>query len=356
MISLEKMLLDPEPKTRKVDLFDREEELSELLRSRERLIVLAAPRRMGKTSLLNVFLSLIPNPSIKIDARELWAKGVTNYNVLKMLGDGLTSIIPAHNRVPDFFEFDGVLMNKKSVRFDHRKVSVLDVLKALDRFGRSLKTNFFIGIDEAQYLRFGKKFDTMLAYALDNLQNLSFVLTGSEVGILHDFLGFDDPKAPLYGRYFKAITLRRPTEREALEFLRKGLEEMEVRYELDDLKEAVKKLDGIMGWLTSFGYSYATGKVNLETFVGQAVKMVRSELEELYKKSDRYRLILGAIGRGLGRWSEIYESVSIRVGPISESNFSLLLENLVKMGFVDKLDGRYVITDSIVREASIRER
>ena len=348
--------MDPEPKTRKVDLFDREEELSELLKSRERLIVLAAPRRMGKTSLLNVFLSLIPNPSIKIDGRELWARGVTNYNVLKMLGDGLTSIIPAHNRVLDFFEFDGAIMNKKSIRFDHRKVSVLDVLKALNRFGGTAKCNFFLGIDEAQYFRFGKKFDTILAYSLDNLRNLSFVLTGSEVGILHDFLGFDDPKAPLYGRYFKVITLRRPTEREALEFLRKGLEEMGAEYKLEDLKESVEKLDGIMGWLTSFGYSYATGKVKLEAFVERAVKMVESELEELYKKSDRYRLILGAIGRGLGRWSEIYESVSIRVGPISESNFSLLLENLAKMGFIDKLDGRYVITDPIVREASRRER
>lgn len=52
------------------------------------------------------------------------------------------------------------------------------------------------------------------------------------------------------------ITLRRLND----DFLEKGgLKEVRVDYRADDLREAVKKVDGIIGWLTLFGYSYAKG-------------------------------------------------------------------------------------------------
>jgi hypothetical protein len=31
------------------------------------------------------------------------------------------------------------------------------------------------------------------------------ILTGSEVGLLHDFAGLEDPGSDLYGKYYKAI-------------------------------------------------------------------------------------------------------------------------------------------------------
>jgi len=90
------LLLDPNPKTERRDLYNREDELSELRKSvSERITVVAAPRRMGKTSVLNVFLSIVNQPNLKIDGRELYVRGVTTYNFLKAVSEGLNQIIKA---------------------------------------------------------------------------------------------------------------------------------------------------------------------------------------------------------------------------------------------------------------------
>jgi AAA+ ATPase superfamily predicted ATPase len=349
------LLLDPNPKTRREDLYNREDELSELMKSvSERITVIAAPRRMGKTSVLNIFLSSVNQPNLKIDGRELYVRGVTTYNFLKAIGEGLDRITPFYRRVLDSFKIEGAFIEGLSLRFDHKKTSPLDVMKRLNQFAKKEGKRFIIAVDEAQYLKFGKRIDVLLAYCADNLPNLSFVLTGSEVGMLHDFLGIDDPKAPLFGRRMKTITLRRLGKEEAIDFLKKGLGEMRVAHDEKTLESAVQKLDGIAGWLTHFGYSYATENAQLATFVEKAVKMVDGELRELYKKSDRYRLMLSAIAKGFRKWSDIYKYVEVELGPISRSNFNYLLENLVKMNFVEKLQGGYTIPDPMINEALIQ--
>ncbi|WP_054843564.1 ATP-binding protein [Vulcanisaeta souniana] len=70
-----------------------------------------------------------------------------------------------------------------------------DLLNALSKN----LSQIVIAIDEAQILRmmrgFGKiDFTQVLAYTYDNLNNVKVVLTGSEVGLLHDFLGLDNPQ------------------------------------------------------------------------------------------------------------------------------------------------------------------
>ena len=336
------MILDPNPKTRREDLYGRKRELKELFESEEeRLVVIAAPRRMGKTSLLNVFLASTSLPGIKVDGRELHLKGLTSYNLLRALVEGLARYENLADR----------LGLREGIDFKKLSVLVLDLLKRLNRNVGEQKKRFIIAIDEAQYLRFGKKLDVLLAYSLDNLPNLTFILTGSEVGVLHDFLGIDNPDSPLFGRRIRFIGLGRFERRKALDFLKRGLREVKAKYAIRNLERAVDKLDGIVGWLTLFGYSYAKEKATLESFVEKAKGVARGELKRLYEKSDRYRMILEAVAKGFRRWSETYEYLAIRIGPISRSNFNYLLEGLLKMNFLEKIEGRYVIPDPILEEA-----
>ena len=68
------MLFDPRPKERRDELFDRESELFELERSAKHgaLIVLCVGgRRVGKTSVVKVFVNEDEGPSVYIDARKL---------------------------------------------------------------------------------------------------------------------------------------------------------------------------------------------------------------------------------------------------------------------------------------------
>lgn len=76
-----------------------------------------------------------------------------------------------------------------SVPFDYREVNPLDVFEAVDSFAKHEERRFIVAIDEAQCLRYGKKISTLLAYVVDRLELVTTILTGSEVGLLYDFIG-----------------------------------------------------------------------------------------------------------------------------------------------------------------------
>jgi len=66
------VLFDERPKSRKMDLYDRERELMDLEANVGRpLIILTGIRRIGKTSVLNVLLNESGIPFALIDARSL---------------------------------------------------------------------------------------------------------------------------------------------------------------------------------------------------------------------------------------------------------------------------------------------
>jgi AAA+ ATPase superfamily predicted ATPase len=104
------------------------------------------------------------------------------------------------------------------------------------------------------------EFLNILAYAYDNLPNLKFVLTGSEVGLLLDTLKLDDTSSPLYGRYVKIIRLERFDDKKSIELLRKGFEEFNMQFSEEVFYKIYEKVDGIVGWLTYFGYSIAKSR------------------------------------------------------------------------------------------------
>jgi len=49
----------------------------------------------------------------------------------------------------------------------------------------------------------------LLAWSSDTLENVTFVVTGSEVGVLEDFLQLSDADSPLHGRARLKIKLSR---------------------------------------------------------------------------------------------------------------------------------------------------
>jgi len=99
----------------------------------------------------------------------------------------------------------------------------------------------------------GKSFLHSSPHAYDSLPNLRIILTGSEVGLLHDFLGVDNYESPLYGRGGGEIYVRPFDEKTSKEFLRTGFREAGLDVSEDTIDRAVSILDGIPGWLVLFG-------------------------------------------------------------------------------------------------------
>ena len=372
------MYFDEKPKRRKEDLFNREEELNKLLEAIDRddkLILILGQRRLGKTSLLLVALNTCNYPFMVIDGRrieekysrlrlyELIAKGIEEVIHRTSHYKSLISLLRSTRGVDVKLTAGVISVNLKWRGTDRAYLS--DILESLDKWCRSRKTKIVFAVDEAQCLRgpLSREFTLALAYAYDNLDNIVVVLTGSEVGLLYDIVGVDNPRHPLHGRTRTEITLRKFTREESRLFLKEGFKQIGLKVSEDVIDYAISKLDGVPGWLTAFGAkAWKTGRASRE-LVDQvsleAVRLTKQEIEKLLRKRaiayQRYRLALKAIACGCNTWSKVKEYIERYEGKIIPDNrLYNIIVTLMKTGIIVKEDNKYKIVDDITREAIIR--
>ena len=357
------MLFDPAPKTRKEELFDREKELKSLERAVESspIVLVLGIRRIGKTSLLKVFLSEFKGLALFLDARKLDELGYTRRALYTLLSDELTKFSKLHGVLEAFKGIRGVTVSSFGIELDwSRGASISKLFEKLDELAESRGEKALIVIDEAQLLRYLRGYGKpdirqTIAYAYDNLRNVCFILSGSEIGLLTDFIGIEDPESPLYGRYSEVVELERFNRDLSLEFLRKGFEELRVNVSEELLERAVDSLDGIPGWLAYFGYLYSHNKKGLEDVIEEAVNLASSEIKKIARMSPHYPYVLKAVAEGNETWSEIKKAVELRTGRFLQSaTLSRILENLIKMGILQKKEKKYSFPDPVVKEACRR--
>lgn len=365
------MLFDPGVKTSRRDFFDRERELEEILdavRNKEKLIVVYGVRRVGKSSLVNIALREIGEPFAIIDVRALYFesgfRGVSESILVETLLGKLRESGVLYEKLRDMLSelisrIESISMGFIELRVGRRRsyLRLIDVLGLIDDWCRKNRRIFIIALDEAQYLRFSnKRYDLLLAWSIDNLSNILYVLTGSEVGLLHDFLRLDSTDSPLRGRVRREVYVEKFSVERSVEFLRRGFEERGVEARASEIEEVVKQLNGVPGWLTLYGYYRVVREMNsvdaLNKVLEEGTAIVTSELDKVIERSrGRYTAILKAIAMGFKRWKDIKAFVEARTGPIPPNKFSELLERLVKYGYVKKINGEYAIDDPIVKHA-----
>jgi len=359
------MLFDPRPKERREDLFDREKEIEELKESisKQPMTLLLGMRRVGKTSVLKVALNELDAPYLYLDLRSL--EDYSRPSLYRLLSEALSGILPKWKRLEGFLKnIKGVSVYGFKVEFNWKEesLSLSEILGTLNRFAGETEKGFLaVAFDEAQIFRnfSGGKgrldFGRILAYAYDNLQNLRFILTGSEVGLLFDALKLEDPSSPLYGRYVKIIRLERFDKEKSFSFLRRGFEELKMDMSEEILHEIYKRVDGIAGWLTYFGCSvYELRKVErevLDEVTEGALKLVEDELKRVFEKSRYYRLVLKAVSIGMDSWTGIKRAVEAWLGkPLHNTQISRIIGNLIDLGLLEKTGDRYLIPDPLVSE------
>ena len=326
------MLFDLRPKERRGDLFDRERELEALVRGLERhpIVLVLGPRRVGKTSLIRVAVGEASARHVILDVRSLYFE---------------------HGPVPK-----SVLAARISSSFGLGETrSLLEALSELDAAGGGI-----ICLDEAQYLRLGGvDYRTILAWAADYLGKVRIIVTGSEGGILRDFMALEDPRSPLYGRGIMELNIGPFTEDQAIEFLLRGAEELGKSCDREEAREVVETVGTIPGWLTLYGHLRFVREMGREealrrTF-SEGSRMALAEINPIIEPSrKRYMAILRAVAAGLRTWKDIKAFTEARAGPISDFRFTNLLKRLLKYGILRKREGIYEFQDRIL-ERAIRE-
>ncbi|WP_054848782.1 AAA family ATPase [Vulcanisaeta sp. JCM 14467] len=214
------MLFSLEPKATRRELYDRDRELNELSGSvdrGDRIVVVYGIRRVGKTSLVRAFLSEARHPYVLVDVRQVYfTEGSVSANVLvRYVLDGFREFMGRRDRlwaslrdVLRGIDWVRVSPGGVEVRLSRRsRVDLTELFRAIDEWCEHNSTRFVIVLDEAQYMRFSNiRYDGVLAWAYDNLGRVTFIVTGSEVGVLRDFLRLRIPR-----RHSSVGTLRRFT-------------------------------------------------------------------------------------------------------------------------------------------------
>jgi uncharacterized protein len=360
------MYFDPRPKTRKEDLFSRNAELEKFDHSLTYapLIVVTGLRRTGKTSFVDVALSCTNHPHVFVDMRdlpvvpsrtEMIQKIETAFS--KMDNKWLTPILEAVKHVK------GVALAGTSLTFEWGKkgIDLAVLLDEIDSWAKKHKEIFLLAFDEIQLIRGDRYLPRLLARIADTNRNIVTIITGSEVGLLYDFLGFDDPESPLYGRHYVEIKMSNFTPEQSKSFLMTGFKQVDIECSDEIVNYAVQKLDGIVGWLTLLGVksreSNTCSKFMVDEVLDTGGKLARSEALRIVRFSRRYGVILNFLANaGENKWSKIKSAVELDENrKLTNASITDLLNRLVKTSLIVKENGSYRIADPLLTHGVIKE-
>jgi len=353
------MYFDPQPKVNRVDLFNRDAELklfSDAV-AYASLIVIIGPRRTGKTSFMNVALVESGFPYINLDLRGL-SYNPSRADIVRKLEAAFNQINRKwlHTLRDALARVKGVEILGNAISLDWSKtgVDLPDLFDKIDVWALKQGIKFLAAFDEIQLIRGDKQIPRLFAHIADTDRHTTLVVTGSEVGLLFDFLGFDDTESPLYGRHYTEIHMRNFDPREAEAYLVAGFQQIEIPAPTDVIHYAIEKLDGVVGWLTLFGAECrdcnACNKGLVDEIVHKGGKLARAEALKLTTLSHRYGVVLNFLAKvGTASWAQIKATLEAREGrSLPNSTIAGTLNTLVKTSLITKANGHYHIMDPLL--------
>lgn len=373
------MYFDEAPKTWREDLYDFEEQFDlfrRALKRGARLTAITGLRRTGKTSLLLTALNDSGHPYLVLDGRVFANRAmITREDLVLALERGINDFVSRQKgwaqRALDWLrKIRGVEVTLKPPKISlawgptvKEAADITQILESLGRLAEKRKRRFVVAFDEAQEFRklVGYDLTMILAHIYDYVPGLQIVVTGSQIGLLRDFLGDENPKAPLFGRFRVDIELPHLDEARSGEFLELGFEQIGMKPSEKIVGKILVELDGVIGWLAFVGARALTyGRIDdatLERIFTEGARLAASELENFFVGREvarrRYTILLKELSKPPKRWSELKSSLEVKEGKrVPSQILSGLLGKLVKSGFVEKSEkGIYSVTDPLLRRA-----
>jgi hypothetical protein len=341
------MYFDTEPKGKKEDFFNYEHEYSELkkaIQRKDKLIFIVGVRRIGKTTLMNILYNEDKNLKVWIDGRivtepkkELFA---AIYEVARV---GKPKI---------FGKIQSLNVSAFGIGLDIKigPETRAEIEKKIKSTGR-----ICVFIDEAQKMNTDDLSD-VLSYFYDRFPNVSFIISGSEVGLVEAIIGEDDSEHPLFGRSVKKLVMKRVDRNKAMDFLNAGFKQVDMKVKEQEMSEALDELDGLIGWLTLFGYEKGImkNKEALKKTSEMAARIAASELLHFLKNRKNKPLYLSIIRNVNGiSWNELKARASKDLEEQLNPNlFSFAVRALLEHSFVEKRDEKYHLSDPLLFKAS----
>lgn len=150
----------------------------------------------------------------------------------------------------------------------------------------------------------------------------------------------------------------KPFSRElSKEFMIKGFNELGMSIDESIMEKVYDKFDGVVGWLTMFGNFYAVRRMNFDEAVMETVenakKIMVSEIEHFLEnklEKNLYKAIFESL-KISDRWKDIKFGAEVKLRrSINDKVFTHALNALVNANFVTEVNGRYYLSDPMLRE------
>ncbi|MFH1094678.1 MAG: ATP-binding protein [Candidatus Micrarchaeota archaeon] len=340
------MYFEIEPKSKKADFFNHDyeyEQLKKALERKEKIIAVVGVRRVGKTSLLNVVYHETKTLKLWLDGRIVTSPKKEIFAAIYETAKSGKPRIFGHIDSLNVSAF-GIGLNVKV-----GSQSQIEIEKKVRSAGRMT-----VFIDEAQRMKTDELAD-VLSYFYDRFPGISFVISGSEIGLVEEILGESDGEHPLYGREITKIMVERLDKNRAMDFLRSGFAQIRINITDSELEEAISELDGLIGWLTLYGYEKGVRKNAdaLKKTSTNAAQIVATELVHFFKNRKNKKLYLSILRNTDGTaWEELMNKSSKDYGKkLNNNSFASALANLVSYSFVEKKDQKYYLSDPLLKKA-----
>lgn len=342
-------MFDLHPKEDREELFGRDKEIdyaiSQLLS--KNWLTIGGQREIGKTSLMKVIINEVKK-NYGFKGIYVNLRGVRNLSsLLKVI------LLEINNSKPSFKVAVKLNFIIGSAGIELKRGA--KVVNSLIELFNSIEEDAVIGLDEIQEVsQASRQFLEVLGNVFASNPKIRFIFSGSYIGVIRA-LSNPSSSSPLHGRPPVLLNLRPFDEETSRDFLRRGMEELNISFDKED--EVIKKLDGVVGWLTLFGNFYAVRKMSFETSMSSTIEEGKKIMIDEFKhflegKSNKrlYTTIMSVL-KVVNTWKDIKRGVEIKLGNVDDKELSLALESLLNNNFIEKRkEGVYEIVDPILRE------
>lgn len=341
------MYFDIQPKSKREDFFNyayEYEQIKKAIHRKDKIIAIVGVRRVGKTSLLNVIYN-------EIKLLKIWLDGRIVSNPKKEIFAAIYEAAK-YGKPKIFGKIESLNVSAFGIGFDIKLGT--ESLAEMERKIRSAG-HICVFIDEAQRMK-RKDLADVLSYFYDHFPQISFIISGSEVGLVEEILGENDGEHPLYGRSTVKIVMERLDKNGSIEFLKKGFEQIGLKMKAEEATEVTKELDGLTGWLTLYGYEKGIMKNSnaLKKTAEIAAQIAASELMHFLKKMRNRKPYLAVMrnASGIG-WNELKSRTGRELGrQLNPNVLTQVLKKLVNYSFIEKKNDKYYLTDPLLFKAS----
>lgn len=316
-------------------------QMQDAIKNRSAIIFLVGPRGTGKTSIIKKIVRGHPGTVISL-GRYADRRNFRREYFLDELKEGLSS--------PRFSDTHSALNERL------HGAGLAPLFDAVDSWGRKRGRQFVLAIDDAQYLRKFQHLDfrNHLAYIADNCKNISMILAGRSEGQIRNVCGFDDPKAPIFGRAYDVVQLQEMDSREKERLWTRCMKDVKPK-KVGRLFGQYMELPGSFDMLIPFIEQASDPKAGRDIVSAARQRLAddgRAELERFLRNRnarEKYMQIMHFLSGGASNWKRIKDHLEIGMGQrLYDRQFDELLKSLREREIIKKEDGLYRISNPML--------